>query len=194
MSQYKKPAHWSNPKNKLFPHQVGFTCPPHDFDAAPTDFLRIAPGTVGVHGRMLHVPDYRHELDQRKQNFSLLAEFVECMAKTIMSMFSKWPDFHEDEVGFKEQRELFDMICDRDGAAPPVLDSDDLLEAPHEMVRHWCEAVQIPFIASALSWAPGARDEVSWWDGGSFHANLRDSDGLKRQQRSTLISPAPPIG
>ena len=80
MSQYKKPAHWSNPKNKLFPHQVGFTCPPHDFDAAPTDFLRIAPGTVGVHGRMLHVPDYRHELDQRKQNFSLLEEFVECMA------------------------------------------------------------------------------------------------------------------
>ncbi len=80
MSSYKKPAHWSNPKNKLFPHQVGFTCPPHDFDAAPTDFLRIAPATVGVHGRMLHVPDYRHELDQRKQNFSLLEEFVECMA------------------------------------------------------------------------------------------------------------------
>lgn len=80
MSNYKKPAHWSNPKNKLFPHQVGFTCPPHDFDAAPTDFLRIAPATVGVHGRMLHVPDYRHELDQRKQNFSLLEEFVECMA------------------------------------------------------------------------------------------------------------------
>ncbi len=80
MLEYKKPAHWSNPKNKLFPHQVGFTCPPHDFDAAPTDFLRIAPATVGVHGWMLHVPDYRHELDQRKQNFSLLEEFVECMA------------------------------------------------------------------------------------------------------------------
>ena len=77
---YKKPAVWAEPKNKLFPHQVGFTCPPHDYDGAPSDFLRMAPETVGVHGRMLHVPDYQHELSQRKQNFGLLEEFVECMA------------------------------------------------------------------------------------------------------------------
>ena len=77
---YKKPEKWQNGLVKLFPHQVGLTCPPHDFDAAPSDFLRIAPESVGVHGRMLHVPDYRHELDQRKQNFGLLEEFVECMA------------------------------------------------------------------------------------------------------------------
>ena len=80
MNQYSKPAHWANPKNKLFPHQVGFTCPPHDFDAAPSDFLRMSPQSVGVHGRMLHAPDYRHRLDQRKANFPLLQEFVECMA------------------------------------------------------------------------------------------------------------------
>ena len=77
---YTKAAHWSEPKNKLFSHQVGFTCPPHDFDAAPSDFLRMAPRSVGVHGRMLHVPDYRHRLDQRKRNFRLLEEFVHCMA------------------------------------------------------------------------------------------------------------------
>lgn len=77
---YTKAAHWSEPRNKLFSHQVGFTCPPHDFDAAPSDFLRMAPRSVGVHGRMLHVPDYRHRLDQRKRNFGLLEEFVHCMA------------------------------------------------------------------------------------------------------------------
>ncbi len=77
---YKKPAHWAIAENKLFPHQVGFTCPPHDFDAGPSDFLRMSPESVGVHGRMLHLPDYVHELHQRKQNFHLLEEFVECMA------------------------------------------------------------------------------------------------------------------
>ncbi|MEM1160815.1 MAG: hypothetical protein AAGJ28_07760 [Pseudomonadota bacterium] len=77
---YQKPAHWADPKNKLFPHQVGFTCPPKDFDAAPSDFLRIAPDTVGVHGRMLHVPDYEFQLAQRRSNFDLLEEFVLCMA------------------------------------------------------------------------------------------------------------------
>ncbi len=71
-----KPKRWSDPANKLFPHQVGFTSPPHDFDAAPTDFLRIAPDTVGVPGRMLHVPGYSHELKQRADNFQLLEEFA----------------------------------------------------------------------------------------------------------------------
>ena len=43
-----------------------------------------------------------------------------------------------------------------------------------------------------LSWEPGARDEVSWWDGGSFHANLRNSDGLSQQQRKYVdITEAP---
>ena len=51
------------------------------------------------------------------------------------------------------------------------------------MVEAWCKAVVIPFLPEALSWEPGARDEVSWWDGGSFHANLRNSDGLKPQKR-----------
>ena len=80
MAEYKKPERWADPKNKLFPYQVGFTCPPHDFDAAPTDFLSIAPETVGAHGRMLHLPGYEHQLKQRVDNFDLLEEFVECMA------------------------------------------------------------------------------------------------------------------
>jgi len=113
-------------------------------------------------------------------------------AKTITSMFAKWPDFHESEVGFVEQRKLFDYLCDQTGQAPPVLDSDDLLEYPHSMVESWCNAVQISFLPTALCWEPGARDEVSWWDGGSFHANLVNSDGLKQQQRNYVdISEAP---
>ena len=104
-------------------------------------------------------------------------------AKTITSMYDKWPDFDEKEVGFPEQRALFDLVTDIHGAPPPVIDSDDMLEDPQRMVALWCEAVGIPFVESALSWEPGARDEVSWWDGGSFHANLRNSDGLKPQKR-----------
>ena len=75
-----KPKRWTNPANKLFPYQVGFTAPPQDFDAAPSDFIRISPESVGVHGRMLHVPSYEHKLEQRSANFHLLEEFVECMS------------------------------------------------------------------------------------------------------------------
>ena len=131
--------------------------------------------------------DFPHYIDHMWDD-DLLALFTHSFlirdpAKTLTSMFDKWPDFHVKEVGFAEQRALFDRIAERDGRAPPVLDSDDLLEDPHRMVELWCRAVGIPFMPEALSWAPGARDEVSWWDGGSFHAKLRNSDGLKPQPR-----------
>ncbi len=102
-------------------------------------------------------------------------------AKTLTSVHRHWPDFGVKETGFAEQRSLFDRLCERDGAPPPVLDSDDLLADPHGAVARWCAAVGISFLPDALTWEPGARDEVSWWDGGSFHQNLRDSDGLKPQ-------------
>ena len=77
-----KPPKWADPSNKLFPHQVGFTAPPMDFDAAPSDFVRIAPSSVGVHGRLLHAPDYAHQLSQRADNFHLLEEVMHCMSNS----------------------------------------------------------------------------------------------------------------
>ena len=62
---YQKPPHWGVGDNKLFKYRVGFTCPPIDWDAGPSDFLRMSPESVGVHGWMLHVPDYGPALTQR---------------------------------------------------------------------------------------------------------------------------------
>lgn len=43
-----------------------------------------------------------------------------------------------------------------------------------------------------MSWEPGDRAEVSWDDGGSWHANLRNTGGLKPQPRKYIdISEAP---
>ena len=65
-----------------------------DFDAAPSDFLRISPDTVGAHGRLLHVPDYSHQLTQRADNFSLLEEVVHCFsnagADVVGQVGSNW--------------------------------------------------------------------------------------------------------
>ena len=105
-------------------------------------------------------------------------------AKTITSMYDKWPDFDELEVGFPEQRALFDLLTALNGTPPPVIDSDDLLAAPTEMVEAFCKAVGIPFIESALTWEAGGDPSAhSWWDGGSFHANLAQSTGLVAQPR-----------
>ena len=66
---------------------------------------------------------------------------------------------------------LIQMALKGDTTMEPVEIRDRMIEA------------HIPYIESALSWEPGPRDEVSWWDGGSFHENLRNSNGLKAQPR-----------
>jgi len=112
------PSEW-RAEHKLFPHQVGFTCPPFDFDAAPSDFLRIAPPSVGVHGWMLHVPDYVHGLDQRKRNFAMLEDFVHCMSRNGVDVAgqvgSNW--VHASGLGVEGIRRHCADLSDRHGVA-----------------------------------------------------------------------------
>lgn len=110
------PSEWRS-EHKLFPYQVGFTCPPFDYDAAPSDFLRIAPETVGVHGWMLHVPDYEHGLDQRKQNFGLMDDFVHCMSRNGADVCgqvgSNW--VHASGLGVEGIRQYCEDLSDKYG-------------------------------------------------------------------------------
>lgn len=114
-------------------------------------------------------------------------------AKVVTSVQKRWPDVHLKELAFAEQRELFDRLADRDGKAPPVVDSDDLLENPEGIVGAYCNAVGIPFIKEALTWEPGAKTEgYSWYDGGSWHEKLKNSTGLAPQPRGYVdIEDAP---
>ena len=103
-------------------------------------------------------------------------------AKVLTSCSRNWPEFLAKEIGFKEQRALYDRLCDVNGMAPPVIDSDDLLANPHGVVEAYCKAMGISYIEDALSWKPGERQEVLWYDtGGVWHETLKNSDGLKAQ-------------
>ena len=78
-----------------------------------------------------------------------------------------------------------DRLADRDGRAPPVIDSDDLLENPHAVVHAWCDAVGIPFIAESLYWEDSKVTENPTWnkDEHGFHDSLKSSTGLMKQKR-----------
>ena len=121
-------------------------------------------------------------------------------AKVLASLQRSWsktdhPGFTRNEIGFDEQRKLFDLLWEKYGEPPVVIDSDDLLEDPPTMVECYCRAIGIPFIAEALSWEPGSRNEVLWYDGDDsvWHETLKNSDGLKPQPRKEIsIDALPP--
>lgn len=104
-------------------------------------------------------------------------------AKVLPAVHDHWPEFTLDEVGFAEQRMLFELVSERAGAPPPVIDADDLLDDPHGVVSAWCAAAGIPFMASALSWTPGLPDAMDWFEGGSWHGALEQTTGFERQPR-----------
>ncbi len=129
----KMPETW-RAEHKLFAHQVGFTCPPFDYDAAPSDFLRLCPDAVGVHGWMLHAPGYAHGLDQRKDNFAMLEDFVHCMARNGADVCgqvgSNW--VHASGLGVNGIRDHCARLTDRYGV-PFHMAGYAMIEALHAL-------------------------------------------------------------
>ena len=67
------------------------------------------------------------------------------------------------DIGFVEQCEIFDMVADRLGAAPPVVDADDLLANPRRTLARLCADLGIGFSEAMLSWPAGPRSYDGVW-------------------------------
>ena len=67
------------------------------------------------------------------------------------------------DIGVERQRELFERECDRIGAAPPVIDSADVLADPRTTLGKLCAALGIEFSDRMLSWPAGKRDSDGVW-------------------------------
>ena len=98
-------------------------------------------------------------------------------------MYAQWNDFTLSETGFAEQRALFDLLMQRTGTPPPLIDADDMLDDPHGVTAAWCEAVGIDFKPEALQWDTGKAAELTWYETGTWHNNLAQSTSLSRQKR-----------
>ena len=68
-----------------------------------------------------------------------------------------------DDIGFVQQRELFEREADRLGAAPPVIEGRDVLADPRGTLGRLCAALGIAFDAAMLSWPAGRRDSDGVW-------------------------------
>lgn len=83
------------------------------------------------------------------------------------------------DVGFQEQADLFDRVADKTGAAPAVLDSDDVLADPEGALQRLCASLSIAFDPAMLSWPAGKRDSDGVW-AAHWYASVEASTGLAK--------------
>jgi hypothetical protein len=67
------------------------------------------------------------------------------------------------DIGVIEQAEIFDMVADHLGAAPPVVDTDDILADPQGVLTALCAALGLGFDPAMLAWKPGPKPYDGVW-------------------------------
>lgn len=75
-----------------------------------------------------------------------------------------------DDIGFRQQAEIFDRVAQRLGEAPPVIDGADVLADPRAALTRLCDRLAIPFDAAMLAWPAGRRDSDGVWAPHWYHA------------------------
>jgi hypothetical protein len=67
-----------------------------------------------------------------------------------------------DDIGFRQQAELFDYVCAL-GQRPIVIDSSDIRRDPKGMIRKLCGAIEIPWDEGMLHWQSGGHADDGVW-------------------------------
>ena len=91
------------------------------------------------------------------------AFLIRAPERVLTSYTKKWSDVTLRDIGFVEQLEIFDMVADHLGHAPPVVDAEDILADPRTTLTRLCAACGIPFDEAMLAWAPGPKPFDGVW-------------------------------
>ena len=103
-------------------------------------------------------------------------------AQVIASYLQKMPSIDEDAIGISRQAELYDQITDISGRPPVVIDSNDVLQNPQQVLKNLCLALDVDFPKEQmLTWPTGRRSSDGIWADHWYH-NVEQSTGFGQYQ------------
>ena len=94
-----------------------------------------------------------------------------------------------EDIGVRQQAELFDTVCDARGQAPPVIDAADIVAAPEAALRALCEALGLPFTAAMLHWPAGKRASDGVW-APAWYQSVEASTGFAAPREDVVLDDA----
>ena len=93
------------------------------------------------------------------------------------------------DLGLKEEVELFDYVKEKGKFAPIVIDSNDILSNPERGLSLLCKKLGIPFQSEMLCWEKGSIPEDGVW-AKYWYKNVHNSTGFAKQKTSERPLPA----
>ncbi len=83
-------------------------------------------------------------------------------ARVAASFSAKYENPTLEDIGFVQQAELYDQLCQA-GHTPVVVDSTDIRRDPETMLRHLCDAIGLAWDPAMLSWPRGGHPDDGVW-------------------------------
>jgi hypothetical protein len=148
----------------------------------PTDWRRVLPTLLGT------VPGGRSVFYQKHMTHHVMPDMdlawmaacrnvflIRAPEAVVASYAQRRSEVNLEELGFEQQATLFDRECDRLGAAPAVIDADDVLADPRGALGALCAAVGIAFDPAMLAWPAGRRESDGVWAPAWYDAVCRST-------------------
>jgi Sulfotransferase domain len=107
----------------------------------------------------------------------------------LASYVLKRSEINLADIGIVQQRQLFEQVADRLGAAPPVIEGADVLADPGGMLQRLCAALDIPYDRAMLSWPPGRRATDGVWAPAWYESVERSTGFAAGTARSEVSLP-----
>jgi Sulfotransferase domain len=155
---------------------------PFDSPVALLAWLRDQTHDVNVFVKA--TPNHRHHevlADRRFHAEARHAFLIRRPDEIAASLYAVEPDLRIDSIGLETLHKLHAAVGQAGGYRPVVIDSDDLVTQPEATMAAYCAAVELPFIADALTWKPGERPE--WRRSARWHVDISTSSGFATRER-----------
>lgn len=83
--------------------------------------------------------------------------------RVLASYAKKTQSVSLDVIGFAQQHQIFKYITEELGQKAIVIDSEDILANPSQMLQSLCTALDIPYQEQMLSWDSGIHEKDGIW-------------------------------
>ena len=112
---------------------------------------------------------------------SAIAASLHAVIGKVKEQDPLYPDMDLESIGLGRLHRLHSAVSDAGGHSPVVIDSDDLVARPEATMAAYCAAVELRFVAEALTWEPSERPE--WRRTARWHAEVSQSSRFERRDQ-----------